>query len=89
MVIPLQLSFTGRIGFYGCFTGYFTDDMRAFRQRFLYRHRIQLLLLCVLAFELAHQPTHCPDDRALRLSQQMIGVATNLRPAQDQRCKES
>ena len=43
------------IGFYGCFTGSFTsftDDIRAFRQKFLYRHRIQLFLLCVLAFEI-------------------------------------
>jgi len=49
---------------YGLFTD-FTDDIRAFGQRFLYRHRIQLFLLCVLALSLYADLPISPDDHAL------------------------
>jgi len=49
---------------YGLFTG-FTDDIWVFVQRFLYTHRIQLFLLCVLASSLYSDLPIAPDDRAL------------------------
>jgi len=50
-----RVIFTVRIAFYECFTGLstgFMDDIQVFGQRFLYRHRIQLFLLYVLASSL-------------------------------------
>ena len=67
LIIPLEFSlqldrFLRML--YGLFTD-FTDDIRAFGQRFLYRHRIQLFLLCVLALSLYADLPISPDDHAL------------------------
>ena len=53
-----KVVFYGSDRFYGLFMGFtdgqreFTDDIRVFGQRFLYRHGIELFLFCVFASSL-------------------------------------